>query len=364
MYDRNLQVGVKLGLERMESILRALGQPQLSYPTVHVAGTNGKGTMTWQLAKAYQAKGKRVGLFSSPHISTFRERIRVNDTLISEAEVEALLPEVMAAGQDASFFELATALAFLHFQRQEVDVAVIETGLGGRLDATNVLDPVLSIITSISYDHCEILGSTLEAIAVEKAGIIKPGRPVLYDESAPDVIRRIAEQRGSPVYTARDLYPKACELLQLSPEAGAASFPPCRFELCLYQGKQVLMDVAHNEAAFERLARNLQERFPGKTIRAFVARSKGKDLGQGLEALRSVVTELHFLNHSHPRLTSAIDGAWTLEQVFEEKWDAELTVFCGSFFIMADLRRHLGIEEPRDAMELNEMRLATAPALL
>lgn len=187
-------VGIKLGLERMRAMAAGWGNPQRAYEVVHVAGTNGKGSTSSFIAAGLQAAGYRVGLYTSPHLVDFRERIRVNGVMIGQEDVlrmaAALRPEVEA--RNATFFEATTLMAFRHFAEQGVDIAVVETGLGGRLDATNIVRPACSVITPLSLDHTEFLGPTLASIAWEKAGIIKSGRPVLsaaQDEQAMRVLR-------------------------------------------------------------------------------------------------------------------------------------------------------------------------------
>ena len=175
----------KFGLERTIALLRELGDPHRSFPSLHIAGTNGKGSSVATAEALLRAKGLRVGTYTSPHLVDFRERIVVDGEYISADEVIEFVarwtPTVEALG--ATFFEATTAMAFAHFARANVDVAVVETGLGGRLDSTNVLDPVAAGVTTIDYDHTEYLGDTLEKIASEKAGIYKRGRAAIVGES-------------------------------------------------------------------------------------------------------------------------------------------------------------------------------------
>lgn len=216
-YDRTLQwlyaleaaKGMDFKLERVALALERLGEPQRRYPTLHVAGTNGKGSVAAMLHAVLGAAGHRVGLYTSPHLVELTERIRVGADDITREDLVALAAEirrvVTSGGIDLTFFELVTVLAFLHFARSGVDVAVVEVGLGGRLDATNVIDPLVSIITTIGRDHTEWLGETLTAIAFEKGGIIKPGRPVVLgriDGEAAAELRRVAGERGAPVVAA------------------------------------------------------------------------------------------------------------------------------------------------------------------
>ena len=198
--------GVKLGLEAITDILRKLKNPQRQYATLHIAGTNGKGSSAAMMAAMLQAGGYRVGLYTSPHLMDFRERIRVQDHDISPDDVCALTEHIRrVAGPHGSltFFELTTALAFQYFQDQHIDIAVVEVGLGGRYDATNVLDPLGVLITGIGLDHEMHLGQTLQAIAREKAGIIQEKAPVVLGpmpENVGQVIESLAQDLGAPVY--------------------------------------------------------------------------------------------------------------------------------------------------------------------
>lgn len=195
-----------VSLDRPRALLRLLGDPQTRYPTLHLTGTKGKGSVSAMCASALQAAGLRVGLYSSPQLQDFRERFRIQGELIERDLLAALVERVQPAVVQVpglTWFEVLTAVAFLAFAELKVDVGVIEVGLGGRLDATNVLDrPLVSAITSLSYDHMYLLGNTLGQIAYEKAGIIKPGVPVVsapqHDEALA-VLERIAAERGAPL---------------------------------------------------------------------------------------------------------------------------------------------------------------------
>ncbi len=212
------QVGAaayKPGLERVEEFCRLLGNPHNDYHTIHIAGTNGKGSTSHMMASVLQQAGYRVGLFTSPHLKDFRERVRVDGEMISEQEVvgfvERNMPEIKRLG--LSFFEITAAMAFEHFARQDVEVAVIETGLGGRLDATNIITPLVSVITNIGLDHTDLLGSTLQAVAAEKAGIIKRGVPVVLGERSEeynDIFVKRAEELSAPLYFAQ----QQCRVLE------------------------------------------------------------------------------------------------------------------------------------------------------
>ena len=199
------QGNYKFGLERITEILEFIGNPQNSYPTIHIAGTNGKGSVCCLLASILQESGLNVGLYTSPHIFEFNERIRVKGTKISDKKLEEIysLIETKSAVIGSTFFEITTAIAFEHFRRSKVDIAIIETGLGGRLDSTNVITPILSIITTIDIDHSKILGNSIEEIAKEKAAIIKKNVPVVVQYSNPraiDIIQKKAKKLSSQMY--------------------------------------------------------------------------------------------------------------------------------------------------------------------
>jgi len=204
------QVGAsayKPGLENTLRLMAHVGNPHARLKAIHVAGTNGKGSTSHLIAAALQASGRKVGLFTSPHLVSLTERIRINGQPIPEETVAAFVTEhkdFLNATQP-SFFETMTALGFWYFVQQKVDIAVVEVGLGGRLDSTNVLTPILSVITNIGLDHTEFLGNTLTQIAKEKAGIIKPGVPVVIGESHPQTINVFlakAQECGSQIYFA------------------------------------------------------------------------------------------------------------------------------------------------------------------
>lgn len=297
----------KLGLSRIEALLAAAGDPHLGLPAVHVAGTNGKGSFCAMLASALGGAGLRVGLTTSPHLESPRERIVVDGRPIPEADFARHIARLARVEpEECTYFELVTAAAFLHFKERGVDAAVVEVGLGGRLDATNALKkPLLSVVTSIGYDHMQHLGDTLEKIAAEKAGIVKAGTPLLCGvedplvkavfvseakragarlRSAPAPLRRLSEDWDAGVQRAvgaggteatvpllgdaalanaamvlaalEELRAAGLELPEKHCLAGlAAARWPGRFQvLSLPGGRRVVVDGAHNEAALEAFA--------------------------------------------------------------------------------------------------------------
>jgi dihydrofolate synthase/folylpolyglutamate synthase len=209
-YPMYHKVGIsayKEGLENIEALAAVTGHPEKKIRSVHVAGTNGKGSTAHFLASWFQELGYKTGLYTSPHLVDFRERIRINGVMISEEEVIHFFERFQGQFSqfEPSFFEMTTMLAFDHFARQQVDIAIIEVGLGGRLDATNILIPELSVITNISLDHTQLLGQTIAQIAAEKGGIIKPNVPVVIGEKHPEsqsVFQALACEHGAAIFFA------------------------------------------------------------------------------------------------------------------------------------------------------------------
>jgi dihydrofolate synthase/folylpolyglutamate synthase len=207
---------VKYGIDRMRSWSEALGNPERAVPVIHITGTNGKGSTAAMLESIFRVGGWKTGLYTSPHLVRLGERVQVSRQLLTEQEIIDFTNHLRPVAESVSrfspedhpsFFEFMTAMAFLQFAKKTCDISVIEVGLGGRFDATNVVDPEIAVITSIGLDHCEMLGDTLEQIAMEKAGIIKTGKPVVLGHlpvAAERVIREIAAQRHASVYSIQE----------------------------------------------------------------------------------------------------------------------------------------------------------------
>ena len=214
MFERQGGSAYKPGLETSLALDRWAGEPHKKYKTIHVAGTNGKGSTCHLLAAALQQAGYRVGLYTSPHLIDFRERIRVNGCMIGKDDVVDFMDRYFKSGLDLrpSFFELTSTMALEYFAKRQVDIAVIETGLGGRLDSTNIITPLISVITNISLDHTQFLGDTLPLIATEKAGIIKEGVPVVIGECDDKEVRKVFEEKAAACH-ARIIF--ACDRPQV-----------------------------------------------------------------------------------------------------------------------------------------------------
>ncbi len=219
MFQRQGAAAYKADLSNTIALMELLDQPQKSYPAVHIAGTNGKGSSAHMIASVLQQQGYKTGLYTSPHLVDFRERIRVDGEMISEEGVVRFVESYKEQfiPIKASFFEITFAMALDYFRAQEVDIVVMETGMGGRLDSTNVVEPIISMITNIGLDHTQFLGDTLEKIAGEKAGIIKPSVPVIIGQKQAEttaVFENMAKNQNAPLYYAEDivkLSPKASE---------------------------------------------------------------------------------------------------------------------------------------------------------
>jgi dihydrofolate synthase/folylpolyglutamate synthase len=207
MFQRIGDAAIKKDLTNIRYLCQMLGQPQDSFPAIHIAGTNGKGSTSHMMASVFQAAGKKVGLYTSPHYVDFRERIKINGVMIPEAEVIHFVEKYKDqwASIQPSFFEITVAMAFYYFRKKKVDIAIIETGLGGRLDSTNIIMPRMSVITNIGFDHMNMLGNTLPEIASEKAGIIKKRIPVIIGDWRKEtalVFKKKAGLEESPIYFA------------------------------------------------------------------------------------------------------------------------------------------------------------------
>ena len=346
-------------LSRVVALLASLGDPQDRFPTLHIAGTKGKGSTGAMIESCLRAAGYKTGLYSSPHLINFTERMQVNREQIPESEFVALVgrlkPHVDTV-PEISTYELTTALAFMYFDDHSIDCAVIEVGLGGRLDATNVIDPLVSVITSLSYDHTHLLGESLSEIAAEKAGIIKPETPLILapqQMEADLVVRAIAEERNAPVvqvnrdwhYAARsrDFDGQAFQVWRAGEEDsrvdlstpllghhqvqnGAVAFVavqaaskrglrseiqdiqhglasvewPGRFQI-LRHDPAIVLDSAHNRDSALKLRIALDDYFPGRPVTMVFGASSDKDVRGMFLELAQRVSRVILTQADHPR---------------------------------------------------------------
>jgi dihydrofolate synthase/folylpolyglutamate synthase len=292
--------GANFGLERAEKLAALAGNPEKKLRFIHVAGTNGKGSTCAMLESIYRAAGLRTGLFTSPHLVSFRERMQVNRELISQTEIVRLVSEIQLLLEEfppdnhPTMFEVVTLMALKHFAEQNCDLVIWETGLGGRLDATNIVTPLASVITNIAFDHMQWLGDTLAKIAAEKAGIIKPGIPVVTAVENPEalaVIENVARDKGAALTRISDfgfrisdlpllgehqkinaalalamveVLQKQIPVSQKQIETGLQNVDwPGRLQIIERGAQKILLDGAHNVAGAETLRAALQNDFAG-----------------------------------------------------------------------------------------------------
>jgi len=394
------QFGIKFGLENISALVARLGHPERAFRSVHVAGTNGKGSVTAMVDAALRAAGHRSARFTSPHLVDVTERFVIDGRPVSidalaavVADIRRTVDDLRAAGVltvQPTFFEAATAAAFELFRRAGVDVAVIEVGLGGRLDSTNVISPAATAITSIAFDHQQHLGTTLRSIAFEKAGIIKAGVPVIVGELEPEAaaeIVRIAAERGAPTVrtTAADVDGFAIGLagahqrmnaavaraLLETLDAGGFRVPrdaiaaglanpswPGRLDLRrLSGGRELLLDAAHNPAGAAALASYLKD-LPGPAAPLVFAAMRDKDVRGMLLGLTPVISQLIATRASNARsedpsaiLAAARTVAPALPMSAEPSiggalaaaWRASRRItVAGSIFLLGDVLREIG----------------------
>lgn len=315
--------GIKLGLENTFRLLKATGNPQERLRFLHIAGTNGKGSVCAMLDSCLRVAGHKTGLYTSPHLVDFRERIRVDGVMISPQETAEGLTRLRQAAQDwdhkPTYFELSTVLALDHFERSGCDVVVLETGMGGRLDSTNVVTPLVSVITPIAMDHMAWLGDSITRIASEKAGIIKPGAPVVSSPQEPDATEVLSAKSASVASPIRfiespvdipvalpgihQLWNAAVAIaaieasgLKCPPEAiakGLASVKwPARFQRV---GERIIVDGAHNEHSAEALLSTWHDVFGQQEATIVFGALRDKEYGVMLRILEKVAGEFLFV---------------------------------------------------------------------
>src|SRR5512140_343823 len=334
---------MRFGLERMERALAALGHPQRRYAVLHVGGTNGKGSTCAMAAAALAAAGHRVGLYTSPHLVSFAERIQVEGVPIPEAALAAAIDEIRRAcpwhdaggeGERLTYFEFATLAGLLHFARAGVDVAVVEVGLGGRFDATTAVSPRVTAVARIGLDHTQLLGDTVEQIAFEKAGIFKAGVPAVVHALQPpgalETLRAEARRRSAPFVVAPADWPGAvalagphqrgnaalaAEALRQLDRAGVAvpagaiarGIATARWPGRLEEVAGVLLDGAHNPDGAAALAAALRALHPARPVELVFGVLSDKDHAGMLAALAPAVRRLHVVAPATPRARPAAE---------------------------------------------------------
>ncbi len=383
----------KLGLERIRKVLEALGNPQRAYRVVHVAGTNGKGSTCAMIEAGLRASGVRTGLFTSPHLIEPTERIRIGGVAVTPEQFQRVFQVVHETAENLdldchpTYFETVTAMGFWMFRECKVETAVVEVGLGGRLDATNVVEPALAVITPIDFDHEIYLGHTIEAIAGEKAGILKPGVPAVFARQRPEaavVLERHAAELGARVthaeeFPVRDLEIDArgsrfsgliCPLagehqtenavtaalalqtLGVSAQGIAEARWPGRLEH-VAPNPDILLDGAHNPAGARALARYVERFYPGRKLWLIYGAMRDKAVDEIAGILFPLAQELIFAAPSdsralRPEALAEIAGrgqiaaniAAALELVRSQAGTDDLVVITGSLFLVGEARAH------------------------
>jgi dihydrofolate synthase/folylpolyglutamate synthase len=392
--------GAKFGLENTFKLAALAGNPQEKLRFIHVAGTNGKGSTCAMLESIYRASGLRVGLFTSPHLVSFRERIQVNRQLISENEVVRLVLELQpllkqfSADHHPTFFEVVVVMALKFFAEQKCDLVIWETGLGGRLDSTNIVTPLASIITNIAFDHQQWLGDTLGEIAAEKAGIIKPGVPVVTAADEPEalaVIEKVAREQSAPMIIV-------AQASRLQAAAGTAALPlagehqktnamlalatvkalqnkipvsheaiqtglskvdwPGRLHLIERpNGQKILLDGAHNVAGANVLREALKKNFPAEGRVLILGVLQDKDWQHICETLSPLAARIFTVPVSSERTADAnelaaacgaanpfatISACTSLAEALEKLADDAFVIITGSLYLVGEALELLG----------------------
>lgn len=392
-------------LDRMFALMESLGEPQKKYPIIHVAGTKGKGSVSALCASALQAAGYKVGLYTSPHLEDYTERIRVNGEPISHEQLIELVEEIkphVAKIPKLTTFEITTALGFMAFAKFGVDAAVLEVGLGGRLDATNVVMPKVSVITSLSYDHMAVLGNTLALIAGEKAGIVKDGVPVVSSpqkDEALQVLLRVAKSKNCEfTLVGKDV---TFEFVESSLDGQKLRIQNLEFRIPLLGSHQIenaatayaalkaggipiadediqkgfsqvqwrarfeiarldpplIFDSAHNQDSFEKLFETLETYFPGKKVYLIFGASEDKNIPGMFDAMKPKIQKLIITRADHPRALSVEHIQGLAEQAGVESEavvpvrealkralelssnDGSIVLSAGSMFVTAEVMR-------------------------
>lgn len=365
---------MKPGLERIQTACDTLGNPEKKIKTIHIAGTNGKGSVAAMLQSILSEAGLRVGLFTSPHLVKVNERFRIGDQEISDEELEVFLEK--AQDLELSFFELCTLIAFLYFEEQKVDLAILETGLGGRLDATNVVTPIISIITEIGLDHTTILGSDIASIAREKAGIIKEGVPVVCGTQNPDarkMIEKVARKKNAPFYLVEDEWKgalalegshqirnsgivlKAIQVLNLqiqksSIQKGFAHVRwPGRMEW-ISKDPPILLDGAHNLDGMRALVESLKVLESLKKWRILFSAASDKQINEMLSCLQEIASEIVICKmknsrsmdpENFPLFKSSSDPLQAFHQMKESLGENTGILITGSLYFIGEMKSHL-----------------------
>ncbi|MDB6028958.1 MAG: FolC bifunctional protein [Verrucomicrobiales bacterium] len=414
LYDLRM-FGAKFGLENTLKLAALAGSPQEKLRFIHVAGTNGKGSTCAMLESIYRTAGLKVGLFTSPHLVSFAERIQVNRQLIPESDVVRLVDEMklllqnFPAHEHPTFFEVVTVMALKYFAEHNCDLVIWETGLGGRLDSTNIVTPLVSVITNVQLDHQKWLGETLPEIAFEKAGIIKAGIPVITAAEEPDalrVIRETAREKDSPLTelaTEKDSFVQAIALPLLGEHQKSnatlavgtvrllravipisdelirrgleTTYWPGRLHVFKKGAQTFILDGAHNLAGVECLSKTVQQLFPSKRpalILGVLSDKNWEAMSQQLAPLADKIllvpvqserttdpaTMIEICRRGNPR--AEIAACDSLADAIERAIQEPLVVITGSLYLIGEAMELLGISPAKSERGLNEWQAATS----
>ena len=390
--------GANFGLETPRKLAAHAGDPQNRLRFIHVAGTNGKGSTCAMLESIYRVAGLRVGLFTSPHLVSFRERIQINRHLISENDVARRVSEIheslktFPADAHPTFFEVVTILALKFFEEQNCDLVIWETGLGGRLDATNIVTPLASVITNIAFDHEQWLGDTLEKIAAEKAGIIKPGVPVVTSVKKPEVltvIEKIAHKKNAPLTCVTQLPASSFQLAislfgehqKINAALAAATIRILQKEISVTEkqmeiglqnvnwpgrlqlikkpgGQKILLDGAHNVAGAKVLREALEKDFPVKKRTLILGILQDKNWREICEMLSPLAEKIFVVPVASQRTASPSElvevcrvknpagkvfAEASLVEALKKAGNEKFVVITGSLYLIGEALEHLGV---------------------
>ncbi len=364
---------IQPGLKAMESALAELGNPHDGLPFIHIAGTNGKGSTADFISSIFMAHGKRIGNFFSPAIEDVHDQIQINRQPVSEKEFDLAMEQLATVKTALTDFELLTVAAILILKDQSLDSIIMEAGMGGRFDSTNVIEPLVSIITSISKEHTSFLGDTIEEIAWHKAGIIKQGKPVVIGElpeSAHEQVKKIAEDKNAHVFTVQPYkgpltlkgahqqvnaslaWTAAKRILgdcfngEKAVSGLAQAAIPFRFEEVY---PDVIFDGAHNEASIHALVETIKENYPNKKIHIVMGLIQGKDYISILKSLENIAIRFTFIDFNDERAMPAkilfseniskiktIQNEYDILPVHE---DVEVTIVTGSLYLLSLLKQ-------------------------
>lgn len=374
---------IKPGLERMQEVCKFLGNPENNFKSIHIAGTNGKGSTAVFLESILRNNGYRVGLYTSPHLVDVRERIQIDRQLISETEICELAEVVKQADVPLTYFEFLTVIAFLYFTRQEVDIAILETGLGGRWDATNVVAPLLTLMTPISVDHTSFLGDDVKSITLEKCGIVKQGIPLVtlkQREDVDELVRSVCLVNDSMLVISEAMpdFPEislpgdhqkinAALAINAAAELNKLGYNVTKYRDCLkdvyWPGRfqkigedpEIILDGAHNPAACDALANHLKKEYSDRDIIIIFGAMKDKKIREMADSLRSVATKwiLYGMDGERAATPSEIksiieneatvvsDPAEAISEALKLNLKNPLIVVCGSLYLVGKFIKEL-----------------------